>query len=242
MRAAWSLVYLQEAVATRGNRTDGHADAANGGKDRRGTIVWLTVVPGPPPLRALLDPIIWLVYAVVGAAGAFSAISAVLALRHLRESPRWLWGTLAGLVLFSQPVVSGYVHESREMERFLATADSTGGVVAHKFVRGGVNLVVEYQAGGQPYHVRKTGANPFVGTPAFTQWRSGDSIPVYYQPTAPDSILVGHCSPERRILFESLAKVWIVWGVLLTAYLPLIARWLRGRLVVGPFRPRTQAP
>lgn len=193
----------------------------------------------PPPMIALLDPFVWLVYAVVAMAGAFSGISVVRAWRHLRESPRWLWGTLAGLLLLSVPRGSSFVRESREMQRFLATADSTRGVVAYKYVRAGVRLVVEYQAGGRSYRVMKTGANPYVGTPAFSEWRRGDSIPVYYQPTAPDTVLVGRRTPDRRALLESLAKVWSVWGVLLTAYLPLIARGLRRRLVV---RSAARAP
>lgn len=190
---------------------------------------------GPPPPVALLDVFIWLFYGVIASTGAFFAVSAVLAWRHVRKSPRWLWGTLVGLLLLSVPLVSSFIHQSREMERFLATADSTQGAVADKYVRGGVRLVVEYQAGDQSYRVRKTGAKPYIGTPAFSQWQRGDSIPVYYQPTAPGAVLVGHRSPDRRALFESLAKVWSVCGLLLTAYLPLLVHGLRCKLV--PIRP-----
>lgn len=191
-----------------------------------------TADAGPPPLDALLDVFIWLFYGVVASTGAFSAVSAVLAWRHVRESPRWLWGTLIGLLLLSLPILSSFIRETREMQRLVATADSTGGVVTNKYVRGGVYLVVEYQAGGQLYRVRKRGANPIIGTPAFSRWQRGDSIPVYYQPTAPEAVLVGHRGPDRRVLFESLAKAWGLWGLLLTAYLPLIVRGLRRRLIV----------
>ncbi len=40
--------------------------------------------------------------------------------------------------------------------------------------------------------------------------------------------------PVRR---PFLAKVWIVWGVLLTAWLPVIGRWMRRTLAVGPRPP-----
>lgn len=199
-----------------------------------------TAEAGAPPLEALLDPIVWLVYGVVALLGAFSVISPVLAWRHVRESPRWLFGTLIGLLLLSTPAVSSFARDGREMRDFLATADSTRGIVADKYVRAGINLVVEYQVSGQPYRVTRRGKHPYVGTPAFSRWRRGDSIWVYYQPTAPETVLLGSRSPDRRVLYESLGKVWSVWGVLLTAYLPLIGRGLRRRLVVG--RHRLQRP
>jgi hypothetical protein len=101
--------------------------------------------------------------------------------------------------------------------------------VANKYVRGGIHLVVDYEVAGQAHQIRKVGHNPYWGTPAFSEWQRGDSIPIYYQATAPEVIRVGHPGPEWRALLESLVKVWSVWGVLLTAYLPLIVRRLRRR-------------
>lgn len=187
---------------------------------------------GPPPLSAVLDPILWLVYAVLASVGAVFGVAVVLAWQHVRESPRWLFGTLLGVLLLSQPVVGPFNRESRDTQRFLATADSTQGVVLSKYVRGGVHLIVEYRVGDQPYRIQKTGKNPYWGTPAFSQWKRGDSIWVYYQPTGPEAVLVGHPWPDRRALIESLAKVWSIWGLLLTAYLPLIVRSLRRRSAV----------
>lgn len=192
-----------------------------------------TANAAPPPLRAFLDPVVWVVYALVALVGAFSAISVILASRHVRQSPRWLWGTLAGLLLLSLPLLSSDRQKSRQMDRFLATADSVQGVVANKYVRGGIRLVVEYRADGQTYRVTRTGANPHLGTPAFRQWERGDSIRVYYQPQSPQRVLVGRRSPDRRLLLESLVKMWGVWSVLLTAYLPLaVGRLRRGLLSV----------
>jgi hypothetical protein len=185
---------------------------------------------GLPPLDVVLYPMIWFVYAFLALAGAFFAVSAVLALRHVRESPSWLLGTLLGLVLLSYPPVSSFAHQGRGMERFLATADSTPGVVVNKYVRGGVRLVVEYQVDGQTYRATRSGPNPHLGTPAFSQWRRGDTIPVYHQPNAPKVVLIGERAPDRRALFESLAKAWSFWGLVLTAYLPLAVRGLRWRL------------
>lgn len=54
------------------------------------------------------------------------------------------------------------------MPRFVATADSTQGVVVNKYYRGGVRMVVEYRVEGQVYRARATGPNPHLGTPAFT--------------------------------------------------------------------------
>ena len=184
---------------------------------------------GPPPLAAALDPVIWLVYVFIALVGAFAAVSVVVAWHHIRESPRWLCGTLVGLLLLSVPVVRPFVRETRDTQRFLASADSTKGVVADKYVRGAIYLVVDYEVAGQAHTIRKAGRNPYVGTPAFSQWARGDSIWVYYQPATPEVALVGHPGPDRRALVESLAKVWAVGGVLLTAYLPLIVRGLRRR-------------
>lgn len=187
---------------------------------------------GFPPLAAVLDPILWFVFAVLASIGAFFGAAVVLAWRHVRESPRWLLGTLLGLLLLSQPVVGPFIRESRDTQRFLATADSVQGVVASKYVRGQVHVIVEYRADGRSYRVTKTGANPYLGTRAFSQWERGDSIPVYYQPAAAEAVLVGHPGPDRRVLLESLAKVWSIWGLLLTAYLPLLVRGLHRRLAV----------
>jgi hypothetical protein len=192
-------------------------------------VVYVTWDGGAPPLSAALDPVIWLVYVFIALAGAFAGISVVLAWQHIRESPRWLWGTLVGLLLLSVPVVRPFVREARDTERFLATADSTKGVVANKYVRGAIYLVVDYEVAGEAHTIRKAGRNPYVGTPAFSQWTRGDSIWVYYQPMTPEVALVGHPGPDRRALIESLAKVWSVGGVLLTAYLPLVVRGLRRR-------------
>lgn len=188
---------------------------------------------GPPPLDAVLDWVLWFFYALLALAGAFFGVSAVLAWRHVRESSWWLLGTLLGLLLFSQPVVSAYVRESREMQRFLATADSTQGVVADKYVRGSVNLVVEYQVGRRTYRARKRRPTHWWGPQSFSEWQRGDSIWVYYQPAAPKTVLAGYRTPDRHALFESLALTWSVWGLLLTAYLPLISRGvLRGLAAV----------
>jgi hypothetical protein len=192
----------------------------------------VTADVGAPPLRNVLDPVVWVVYAGIGGMGAFTGISMVLAWRHARESRRWLLATLIGLLLLSMPDVSSFLRERREMRRFLATAAWTQGLVADKYYRGTVHLIVEYRADGQLYRVRKWGLNPMLGTPEYSRWERGDSIPVYYQPNAPRLVRVGHRGPELRILLESLAKVWSVWGVLLTAYLPLIVRPLRRELLV----------
>jgi hypothetical protein len=184
-----------------------------------------------------LDPAPWFIYAGVAFVGAFFGVSAVFAGQHVRESPRWLLPTLIGLLLLSQPLVSSFVRETRDTQRFLSSAASTQGVVANKYVRGGIHLVVEYRVQGQVYRVTKTGQNPHVGTQAFTRWSRGDSIPVYYNPAEPHTALVGDPGPERRFLFEALAKRWILWGVLLTAYLPLIIRGLRKIAVRGTRRP-----
>jgi hypothetical protein len=192
-------------------------------------VAFVTWAGGPPPLSAVLDPIIWFVYAFIGLTGAFAAVSVVLALQHARESPRWLLGTLVGLLLVSVPDVWSFVRDTRDTERFLATADSTRGVVANKYVRGGVHLIVDYEVAGQAHRITKVGDNPYVGTPAFSDWRVGDSIWIYFQPATPEVALVGDPGPERRVLFESLAKAWTVWSVLFTAYLPLIVRSLRRR-------------
>lgn len=201
-----------------------------------------TAEVGLPPLDALLDPIIWVLYALIALVGAFFAVSAVLAWRHVRRSPAWLLATLVGVVLLSLPALSSFVHQGRAMQRFVATADSTQGVVANKYFRGGVRLVVEYRVGGQVYRARATGANPRLGTPAFSEWERGDSIRVYYQPSAPRVVLVGYRAPERRGLFESLAKVWGFWGLVLTAYLPLALRGLRRRLATLRTRPPPAGP
>ena len=190
---------------------------------------YLTWDGGAPPLSAALDPVIWLVYMFIALVGAFAGISVVLAWQHIRESPRWVYGTLLGLLLLSVPGVWRFAQEARDTQRFLATADSTKGVVADKYTRGGVHLVVNYNVANHPHRITKFGRNPYVGTPAFSQWERGDSIWVYYQPATPEVAMVGHPGPDRRALMESLAKVWIVGGVLLTAYLPLIVRGLRRR-------------
>jgi hypothetical protein len=197
---------------------------------------------GLPPLDVVLYPMIWFVYAFLALVGAFFAVSAVLAWRHVRQSAAWLLATLLGVVLLSYPPVSSFVHRGREMQRFVATADSAQGVVVNKYVRGGVRLVVEYRVDGQTYRVRRTGANPHLGTPAFSEWRCGDTIQVYYQPGTPKVVLVGHRGPDRRALFESLAKVWSFWGLVLTAYLPMTVRGLRRRLATRRTRPPPGSP
>ena len=182
----------------------------------------------PVPPSDFLIPAVWLILGMVATVGAFFGFSVVLAGRHVRESPRWLLATLLGLLLLSVPLVWSYFRESRGTQRFLSTAASTRGIVANRYVRGPVvRLVVEYRVGGRSYQVVETGQNPSVGTQAFREWSRGDSIPVYYQPTAPGAVLVGRPGPEVRFLLEALVKRWALWGLLLTAYLPLIGRGLR---------------
>ena len=199
------------------------------------TVSGFTAAAGPPPLAALRDPVVWVVYALVAAAGAFVAISVVLAWRTARSSPAWLTATLVGMILVSLPPVSSFYRERHETQRFLSTAASTEGVVVNKYVRGSVRLVVEYKVGDQRYRFTASGQNPYVGTQAFRQWSRGDRIPVYYQPMAPGAPLVGDPDPEPRLLFEGLVKRWALWGLMLTAYLPLIVRGLRRGFV----RPRS---
>ena len=167
-------------------------------------VVAFTLGAGAPPLAAALDPVIWLVYASIALVGAFVAVSVVLARQHAREAPRWLFATLIGLFLVSVPVLWSFVEEMRDTQRFLATAASTTGVVANKYVRGGVHLVVEYEVAGHMHRITEVGRNPYVGTPAFAEWARGDSIAVYYQPATPDVVLVGPPGPDRRALVESL--------------------------------------
>jgi hypothetical protein len=178
---------------------------------------------GLPPLSAVLDPFLWIVFAFIALGGAFAAVSVLLAWRNIRSSPRWLLGTLVGLLLLSVRLVWPFIQETRQTQRFLAYADSTQGIVGQKYARGGIHLVVDYKVAAKQFRIVKVGENPYVGTPAFSEWERGESIPVYYRPAAPEIALVGHPGPEQRRLFESLAKVWVIWGVLLTAYLPLIA-------------------
>lgn len=204
-------------------------------------VVGVTVAGGPPPLDAVLEPGMWIIYGVLACAGAFWAVSMVLAWRTTHGSPRWLLATLLGVLLISQPFVWSFIHESRQTQRFLSTAASTQGVVANKYIRGGVHLIVEYEVRGQPYRIRVTGQNPLVGTQAFGQWREGERIPVYYQPAAPQRVLVGQPGPEPMFLFEDLAKQWVFWGVLLTAYLPLTVRGLHRRISRQPPNNRVQA-
>lgn len=196
------------------------------------SVAYVTWDGGPPPLSAMLDVVVWLAYAVVASVGSFIGISIVLAWQHARSSPRWLLGTLAGLILLSMPPVLSFARETREARRFVATADSIHGVVANKYVRGAIHVIVDYKVGGQTYRIHKTGENPYYGTPAFAAWKRGDSIRVYYQPAMPQFPVVGFPEPERKILMESLAKLWIVWSVLLTAHLRLIVRGSRRMFAV----------
>jgi hypothetical protein len=186
-------------------------------------VVGFTVGMGPPPLDAVRDPVIWIFYGVLAGLGAFWGITMMLAWRTTRRSPRWLFATLLGLLLISLRPVLSFNRESRDTQRFLSTAVPSQGVVINKFVRGGVHLVVEYEARGRRYRVVRTGQNPRVGTQAFRRWKRGDRIPVYYQPAAPQRVRVGVPGPEPRFLIELLAKRWVLWGLLLTAYLPLLA-------------------
>jgi len=155
-------------------------------------VIFVTWAGGPPPLSALFDVFVWLAYAIIALVGAFVGVSVVLACQHAWKSPRWLSGTLVGLVLFSLPVVLPFVRETRETQRFLATADSTMGVVAGKYVRGGVHIIVDYEVGGQTHRIRDFGEIPYFGEPPFCDWKRGDSIPVHYQPATPEVALVGH--------------------------------------------------
>ncbi len=197
---------------------------------------------GLPPLDAVLDPFMWIFYGILALVGAFFGISALLAWRNVRASHWWLLATLLGVLLLSQPVVSRYVRTNREMQQFLATADSTRGVVADKYVRGGVNLIVEYRVQGQGYRARPSRPIHWWGAPPFSEWRLGDSIWVYHQPGAPKTELVGYRSPDRHALFEDLAFIGSVWGLLLTAYLPPTIRGLRRRLAALRTRPPPAGP
>ena len=203
-------------------------------------VVGFTADVGPPTVDDVLDPVVWIVYGILALAGAFLGVSVVLAWRTTHRSPRWLLGTLLGLLLISQPLVWSFFRESWQTQRFLSTASSTQGVIVDKYIRGDVHLVVEYQVRGQRYRIVETGQNPYVGTQAFGQWSRGDSIPVYYQPAAPRTVLVGRPGPEPRFLFEALAKQWAFWGLLLTAYLPMTVRGLRRRIGGPPPNFRLQ--
>ena len=55
-------------------------------------------------------------------------------------------------------------------------------------------------------------------------------------------MLVGYRTPDRHALFESLAIIGSVWGLLLTAYLPPVARGLLRRLQALRRRLRGAGP
>ena len=231
------------AGATRGSEPPNLSPVRMAGLIGAGMAVGaFTADAGLPPLRMVLDPIIWFSYAILALIGAFFGISALLAWRHVRASHWWLLATLLGVLLLSQPVVSRYVRTHREMQHFLATADSTRGVVADKYVRGGVNLIVEYRVHGQGYRVRPSRPIHWWGAASYSEWRRGDSIRVYYQAGAPKTVLVGYRTPDRHALFESLAIIGSVWGLLLTAYLPPVARGLLRRLQALRRRLRGAGP
>ena len=195
----------------------------------------LTWDVGLPPRASLLDPIFWTVYGFIALSGAFACVSAVLACEEAWNHPAWLYATLAGVVLVTLPFILPFVRETREARQFAAVADTTMGVVHNKFARGpGIYLTVNYEVSGRQHQLTIVGDNPFVGTPAFSTLRIGESVRVFYQPTNPDNAMVGRPGPEIRLLVELLLKVCGVVAVLITAYLPPVVRFVRPPVVAAP--------
>ncbi len=185
---------------------------------------------GLPPLAAAVDPVIWIVLLVIALFGAFASYSTLRAFREVARNRAWLVAALVGAIAGGWSRSAEFVQESREAQRFAASADTTTGEVFRKYVRGGVHLFIRYHAHDQIRELHLVGENPLIGRRAFSTLEVGDSVRVFFRPDAPGDAMIGPPGPERWLLVQYLLKMCTAFAILFAAYIPPLARlWRSGR-------------
>lgn len=174
---------------------------------------WLVRKLGWPPL----DLFFILVFCTVVASGGILVGGIVLAWRHVRHDPRLLRPTATALLLLSLPPLACYQYDKQRTPSFLASADSVRGEIMGRNFFG--NLVIVFPA--------DSGRLARMVAPkkhAHQSFESGDSIWVYRRRVPPRRVDVWPPGPDLRVSGTRLLWFWVVGGVLLAGYGPIVRR------------------
>jgi hypothetical protein len=182
-----------------------------------GAVLWKNPLSG----EDILDPVVWMILTAIALFGAMLGVAGELAWHNLRESRMWLLWTALCLSVLSGLIVLPFIQATRENTAFLATADSTRGVVESKYYRSGPRLEVTYTTAGQQHRVTRG------GDLRYDQWKRGDSVWVYFPAIAPDSARVGRLGPPAAPVLQSLSWLWGIGGLLFLGYVPLVVAFFR---------------
>jgi len=177
------------------------------------TAIWWVRKLGWPPLDLFF---ILLSVTVVMCGGLFAG-GIVLAWRHVRADPRLLRRTAALLLAVSLLPLACYQYQKQRTPSFLAGADSVKGVVLGHNVMGA--LVITFPSdSGQLARMLAPKKR------AHEQLDSGDSIWVYRQRVPPHRLDVWPPGPDLRVTLTRLLWFWVVGGILLAGYGPVVKR------------------
>lgn len=177
------------------------------------TTVWVVREMGWPPLDLFF--ILLFVTAVVCGGILLGAI--VLAWRHVHHNPRLLRPTGAILLLLSLPPLACYQYDKQRTPSFLASADSVRGEVTGRNALG--NLLITF-----PYDSSRLARMVAPKKQAHQRFEAGDSIRVYRQRVPPHRIEVWPPGPDLRVTANRLFWFWVIGGIMLVGYGPLIRR------------------
>ncbi|HEY9514992.1 MAG TPA: hypothetical protein VIQ74_04865 [Gemmatimonadaceae bacterium] len=168
---------------------------------------------GWPPL----DLFFVLLFGFVVACGGIFMGAIVLAWRHVRRDPRLLRPTAGILLLLSLPPLACYQYDEQRMPSFLASADSVRGEVKGRNVLGYLVITFPYDSG----HIARMVAPKKY---AHERLEAGYSIWVYRQRTPPHRVEVWPPGPDLRVTAKRLFWFWVIGGVMLVGYGPLIRK------------------
>lgn len=177
------------------------------------TTIWLVWEMGWPPL----DLFFILLFGTIVACGGIFMGAILLAWRHVRHDPRLLRSTAAALVLLSVPPLACYQTEKRLTPWFMASADSVHGEIMGRNVLG--NLLIRF-----PVDSGRLARMVAPKKHAHQRFEAGDSIWVYRKRLPPRRVDVWPPGPDLRVLANRLFWFWVVGGVLLAGYAPIVRR------------------
>jgi hypothetical protein len=177
------------------------------------TMVWIVRKLGWPPL----DLFFLLLFVTLVACGGIFAGGVLLAWRHVRGDPRLLRRTAAALLVVSLLPLACYQYQKQRAPSFIAGADSVKGLVLGHNIMGA--LLITFPADSNRI-ARMVAPKKHV----HERFDSGDSIWVYRQRVPPHRLDVWPPGPDLRVTLTRLLWFWVVGGVLLAGYGPMVKR------------------
>jgi hypothetical protein len=164
---------------------------------------------------------VWFILLVLAGLGATYSLALILSAERIRARSRAVRVTLVILGFLSALVLVSHLRDAKRASDFLARADSAYGVITN-VGRPSSRLRATFHFRDSTYVVLSDPVDSLAG---FT---IGDSVWLYFPPSAPDSAHFGHPSADGARTRNLLLWVWLVAGPIVCGYGPPIWRVIRG--------------